>query len=176
MGIPSFFLPLRPRQLCSKRLQTRNSELASCEPDLGCLLKTSWTRFYSAQKKYHLNSGGSEWLRQLTATASIADTATSSTKVATSRKAYTANLPCHSLPIIQVMKSARVVLAQNKASTVGMRKRPAQQPAGGEHDNTLQILRIIQNRQGGSSLNYRWDTVGQPFDLPFSPSFGLMFH
>lgn len=48
--------------------------------------------------------------------------------------------------------------------------------AGDEHDNTLQILRMIQNSQGGSRLNYRWDTVGQPFDLPFSPSFGLMFH
>ena len=125
----SFVFPSSPSSpAVLKKLQTRNSEFASCEHDLGCLLKTSWTRFYSAQKKYHLNSGGSEWLRQLTATASVADTETSSTKVATSRKAYTANLPCHSLPIIQVMKSARVVLAQNKASSVGMRRQPAQQP------------------------------------------------
>lgn len=40
------------------------------------------------------------------------------------------------------------------------------QPAGGKHDNALQVLRMIQNSQGIGLPNCRGNTVGQPLDLP----------
>ncbi len=76
-------------------------------------------------------------------------------------------IPYHSHPIIPAMTPARVVLDQNKTSTIGMRKQP-RQTAGGKHDNALQVLRMIQNSQGGSLPNCRGNTVGQPLDFPFA--------